>query len=312
MAAASSSRSVLGLRTALKSCRNTPQQYIRSRALHSLPPLPAALREGKGCTPLFSQKTINMLWNEWQDGLLKNLNDQVKGTKWENSSIVETVIGTARDPHEILAFNYASLALNNSFFFNNLKPYNYPAGATHWNDYPAPEPPKDLLEKIQNAFGSLAAFKLAFCQTAFGMSGSGYVWLVVDKNMDMGIIPTYGAGTILIQNRMQRDGARDEWMKPSYNEPTSPSSPTSPTGSLTSSRRMSTSAKVMAPYKSSSVEGIERRGEELYPLLCISVHERDWLFNHGCLGKELYLSVFWHCVDWDRVRQLYNEYKNAM
>lgn len=38
----------------------------------------------------------------------------------ENSSIVQTIIDTADDRQHTLAFNYASLALNNSYFLENL------------------------------------------------------------------------------------------------------------------------------------------------------------------------------------------------
>jgi Fe-Mn family superoxide dismutase len=43
------------------------------------------------------------------------------GTKYENMSVAQIVISTA-PPHEsqTLAFNYASLALNNSFFLHHL------------------------------------------------------------------------------------------------------------------------------------------------------------------------------------------------
>lgn len=37
-------------------------------------------------------------------------------TEQENKSVVQTVIDTAVDPNKVLAFSYASEALNNSFF----------------------------------------------------------------------------------------------------------------------------------------------------------------------------------------------------
>lgn len=43
-----------------------------------------------------------------------------KGTDWENASVVGTVIGTASIRERIMAFNYASEALNNSFFLSAL------------------------------------------------------------------------------------------------------------------------------------------------------------------------------------------------
>ncbi len=42
------------------------------------------------------------------------------GTNLENKSIVQTIIDAARDPNKVLEFNYASEALNNSFFLESL------------------------------------------------------------------------------------------------------------------------------------------------------------------------------------------------
>mgnify|MGYP006894097955 CR=1 FL=1 len=105
------------------------------RALHQLPPQPAAIVEG--CDPFLSKRTTSLLWNQWQAGLLQRLNDEVKGTPRAAESVVETVISTARDRENVLAFNYASLALNNSFFLHGLLPKDrqpnaeYPQPSTH-------------------------------------------------------------------------------------------------------------------------------------------------------------------------------------
>ena len=42
------------------------------------------------------------------------------GTENENKSVSQTVINTATARERTLAFNYASLALNNSFFLDNI------------------------------------------------------------------------------------------------------------------------------------------------------------------------------------------------
>jgi Fe-Mn family superoxide dismutase len=180
-----------------------------------------------------------------------------------------------------------------------------------------------LLDAIETNFESLPAFKLAFA-SAYGMSGSGYVWLAQDKDKNLGIVPTYGAGTLLVQNRIQRDGARMEWTQASISEKgtTSPASsspsPLSPSARLqqSGSRAMSTSAATQFSSPNSlprgpssrNLEGAESRGEELYPLLCVSVHERDWLPDYGMWGKEEYLMRFWECVDWARVFRLWETY----
>ena len=44
----------------------------------------------------------------------------ILGTELENLSVAQTVISTGNSMRDVLAFNYASQALNNSFFFDNL------------------------------------------------------------------------------------------------------------------------------------------------------------------------------------------------
>ena len=44
----------------------------------------------------------------------------VVGTELANKSVVQTIIDTAPDRSKTLAFNYASQALNNSFFLDTL------------------------------------------------------------------------------------------------------------------------------------------------------------------------------------------------
>lgn len=327
MAAASSSRLVSGLgrlsqRIPSRSLVACPHhQQSQRRSLHTLPPLPNGLQGERGCRPLFQPPTLNVLWKEWQGGLLSRLNEEVAGTQWENASIAETVIGTAKDPEMIQAFNYASLALNHAFFLSNLKEKSMPAGSKFYDDTAPPKPPSQLLDMLESQFESLAAFKLAFSSMAFGMAGSGFVWLVRDRDNKLGIVPTYAAGTLLVQNRMQTWGMGDalfqasivESSTPTYKTPSTPSPSAGSPSRFNTTRGMSTSATTSASssYRigGSHLEGVEGRGEELYPLFCISVHERDWISDYGLWGKEEYLTTFWESIDWIKVFRLWESYK---
>lgn len=48
------------------------------------------------------------------------------GTEMENKSVVQTLIQSAQDPTKALVFNYASEALNNSFFLSTLASFPFP------------------------------------------------------------------------------------------------------------------------------------------------------------------------------------------
>ena len=111
---------------------------LGTRNIHRRIPLPYPIADGLGkFLPPAALRTLV----EYQDGLLSRLNEEVRGSstnltiigiydiiplytadsKQENhSSIVDTAIKYAKQRKRTLAFNYAVLALNNSFFLNQL------------------------------------------------------------------------------------------------------------------------------------------------------------------------------------------------
>ena len=108
-----------------------------TRNIHTRIPLPYPIQGGLGkfLPPAALQTLV-----EYQDGLLSRLNEEVRGTsinstslasmtlfhftadtKQENHScVVDTAVKYANQRKRTLAFNYAVLALNNSFFLNQL------------------------------------------------------------------------------------------------------------------------------------------------------------------------------------------------
>ena len=44
----------------------------------------------------------------------------------------------------------------------------------------------------------------------------------------------------------------------------------------------------------------------LFPLFCVSVHERAWISaGYGVWGKEEYMKRFWSVVDWNKAVKVY-------
>ena len=268
------------------------------RALHQLPPMPEALAEG--CEPFLSKRTTHLLWTQWQAGLLQRLNEEVRGTPRATESVVETVMNAAHDRESILAFNYASLALNTSFFLSCLVPHAaqkqpaYPQPSTHIGAVPTLFG-KTLATAISDQFGSLPQLKLAMSSAAMGMVSSGWVWLVKDEHGRLGIVPTYGAGTVLVQQRRQC-GPKDLVTAVQDGEaqaeaPAAPDAPTRP-------------PRFDALSRTSGADAI---GQHLYPLLCVSMYEHAWLGDYGFWGKERYMTHFWDCVNWERVERLWGD-----
>lgn len=276
---------------------------VQRRALHQLPPIPATIEEG--CDPFLSKRTTALLWNQLQGGLLKRLNEEVRGTPHATESVVETVVNTARDRSKVLAFSYASLALNHSFFLSGLIP-----GITQAHpEFPQPSPDSDarffgktLATAIADQYGSLPQLKLAFSSAAMGMFSGGYVWLVKDEHGRLGIVPTYGTGTVLVQQRQQR-GPSDlvAAVQDGSGEGAAP-----PEGAQADSRPGLAQGTPTSRFDSlahGSAAGAI--GKNLYPLLCVSVFEHAWLGDYGLWGKERYLQRFWDAVNWTRAEQLW-------
>ncbi|PWN30567.1 manganese and iron superoxide dismutase [Jaminaea rosea] len=308
-----------------------------SRHLHALPPTPKNVAEG--AMPLLSKSTVDMLWQGWQKGLLERLNEEVRGTELEKSSLVDTIIATAQKPERIMAFNYASLALNNAFFLSQI---TSPAGISQDptnKDYLSTPPPKltgPLARAIEDTWGSLTTFKSAMSSAALGMSSSGYVWLVVDGLGHLGIVPTFGAGTVLVQNRRQKGpaglqglaaGSLEEQERQASKEGeegyASPGAPDEakeqPSRSLydPSAQQPSSTASALKPdiyagLGSAMASNPEDDvGQTLTPLLCMSGYEHAWLPDWGVWGKETYLARFWEVVDWEKVEGIWQQHRDA-
>jgi Fe-Mn family superoxide dismutase len=60
------------------------------------------------------------------------------------------------------------------------------------------------------------------------------------------------------------------------------------------------------PYLAGTGFDLTTLGETLFPLFCISVHERAWISaGYGVWGKEEWLKHFWTVLDWSKVSQAY-------
>lgn len=61
-----------------------------------------------------------------------------------------------------------------------------------------------------------------------------------------------------------------------------------------------------SPFNSTQKQDPRRVGEYLYPLFCLSVHERMWVgAGYGVWGKEEYVKRFFSVLDWEKVAQAY-------
>ena len=144
---------------------------------HKLPELPYAL---DALAPHISKETLEYHYGKHHQTYVTNLNNLIKGTEFENSTLEEIVKKSSGG-----VFNNSAQVWNHTFYWHCLSPRggNEATGA--------------LAAAITKKFGSYAAFKEAFSKAAIGTFGSGWAWLVKKADGSVDIVTTSNAATPL-------------------------------------------------------------------------------------------------------------------
>jgi len=142
--------------------------------------LPKLPYEMNALEPFISKRTLEFHYGKHHQTYVSNLNNLISETKFENAEL-ETIIKEAEGP----LFNNAAQVWNHTFYFRSLKK----------NEKCAPQ--GILAEALQKSFGTYADFKDAFTKASLGLFGSGWVWLVKNRNGLLEIIQESNAGNPL-------------------------------------------------------------------------------------------------------------------
>ena len=142
-----------------------------------LPPLPY---DRTALEPHISGETIDFHYGKHHQAYVTNLNKLIAGTEFESMDL-EAIVRKAQGG----MFNNAAQVWNHTFYWNCLSPNG------------GGEPAGRLAEAINKAFGSFAAFKEQFTNTAITTFGSGWAWLVQRPDGSLGLVSTPNAATPL-------------------------------------------------------------------------------------------------------------------
>ncbi len=145
---------------------------------HTLPELPYAK---DALAPHMSAETLDFHHGKHHATYVTKLNGLIPGTEFENLSLEEIVCKAPAGP----IFNNAAQVWNHTFFWNCLSPNG------------GGEPNGKLLDAINGAFGSVAAFREQFTDKAVNNFGSGWTWLVKKADGSLAIVNTSNAATPL-------------------------------------------------------------------------------------------------------------------
>jgi len=140
-----------------------------------LPPLPYAR---DALAPHISAETLDYHYGKHHQAYVTNLNNLIKGTQFENSSLDDIVKNSQGG-----MFNNAAQIWNHTFYWNSLSPKG------------GGDPSGKLADAIVKTFGSIAQFKEEFTKTAVGTFGSGWAWLVQRADGSLGLVSTSNAAT---------------------------------------------------------------------------------------------------------------------
>ena len=125
-----------------------------------------------------SKETLEYHHDIHHKAYVDNGNKLIAGTEWEGKSVEEIVTGT-----------YKPGAVAQSGIFNN--------ASQHWNHsqfWPMMAPnskmPSEVETALKDAFGSVDKFKEEFSAAGGGQFGSGWAWLVKEKDGSLKVTKT--------------------------------------------------------------------------------------------------------------------------
>ncbi|PIV37176.1 MAG: superoxide dismutase [Fe] [Lysobacterales bacterium CG02_land_8_20_14_3_00_62_12] len=140
--------------------------------------LPALPYARDALAPHISAETIDFHYGKHHQTYVTNLNHLIKDTEFAQSNLEDIIRRSTGG-----MFNNAAQVYNHSFYWNCLKPNG--GGA----------PSGKLADAINRTFGSFAAFKEQFTQTAMTTFGSGWAWLVQRADGSLALVSTANAAT---------------------------------------------------------------------------------------------------------------------
>ena len=126
--------------------------------------------------PHIDAKTMEIHHGKHHAGYTNNLNNAIKGTSLENSTVEEIL--SELDMDNMAVRNNGGGFFNHSLFWSVMSPNGggIPSG--------------DLMDAINNSFGSFDDFKSAFSKAAGTRFGSGWAWLCVHSGGKLEICST--------------------------------------------------------------------------------------------------------------------------
>ena len=157
---------------------------------HTLKPLPFA---GDALEPRISRQTFDFHWGKHLAAYVTNYNKLKQNTPFDKLPLVEAI-----KEAEGGLYNNAAQVFNHEFYFEQM------------TDRGPTLPSADLSALIADQFGSMEKFREEFTTASLSVFGSGWVWLTINKNRELSIVPMANAGNPL-RNQLRPLMVIDVW-----------------------------------------------------------------------------------------------------
>lgn len=151
-----------------------------------LPPLPF---KEDALEPHLSGKTMSFHYGKHHQAYMTNLKNLIQGTDLEKKILEDIVKESANNPEKVGIFNNAAQVWNHTFYWNSLRPKG------------GGQPSSSLGRKITEDFGSFEKFAELFKQAGVSQFGSGWVWLVLEKNGSLKVTKSSNADLPLVHGQ---------------------------------------------------------------------------------------------------------------
>ena len=148
---------------------------------YELPELPYSK---DALAPHISEETLNFHYGKHHQAYVNKLNALVPGTEFEGLSL-EDIIMKANGG----IFNNAAQIWNHTFYWHSMSPNG------------GGEPTGELATALEKAFGSIDSFKEKFTEKALTQFGSGWAWLVKNKDGALEVVNTLNANNPLTDGK---------------------------------------------------------------------------------------------------------------
>ncbi len=148
---------------------------------HVLPKLPYS---PEALEPHISKKTIEYHYGKHHMTYVKKLNDLIPGTPFEEANL-EDIIKKADGG----IFNNGAQVWNHTFYWEGFSPEG------------GGEPGGELMQAIEEGFGSFDKFKEKFTNASVTLFGSGWSWLVKNADGSLEIVQTSNAENPMRQGK---------------------------------------------------------------------------------------------------------------